>query len=197
MNPIPLASPAGDVFAYACGTCMNVRLLGESIGETDVAAQAARSLDRATRCCACRGCKAPLPAVNFGECDACAAVSQATRDAHWATWEARTRVLEAAHRAVTKDPVASDLLLLRMQQISEDEWSAGWMTGLEYILWECVIGKDGAHGLYAEQAAELTVLSQRCDGWWIWDDGARFVRLEEWRETYERTKERFRVNDAD
>lgn len=197
MNPIPLTSPAGDVFAYACGNCLNVRLLGESMGEADVAEQAARSLARATRCCTCHGCAAPLPAENFGECDACAAASQARNEARWAQYRAEDKACEAAHLAATKDAHASALLLSGMQRISENEWSAGWMSGLEYVLWEALSGKPRTHTFTAEDLTELRELSNMCDGWWVWNGGACFMRLEEWRKTYEKTKERRSVSDTD
>lgn len=189
MNPIPLASPAGDVFAYACGTCLNVRLLGETIGEADVAAQAARSLEQATNCCSCRGCRTPLPAMYFRECAACAAVSRARNEARWAACRAEDAAREAAHLEATKDARASELLLSRMQRISESEWAAGWMTGLEYVLWEALSGEPPTHQFYAEDLTELRELSEACDGWWMWNDGTCFVSLGEWRETYEKTKE--------
>jgi hypothetical protein len=84
-----------------------------------------------------------------------------------------------------------------MERISENEWSAGWMSGLEYILWEALSGEPRTHQFHAEDLTELRELSNTCDGWWVWNDGQCFMRLEEWRETYERTKERRRVNDAD
>jgi hypothetical protein len=189
VNPIPLASPAGDVFAYACGTCLNVRLLGETIGEADVAAQAARSLEQATACCTCRSCQTPLPARGFRECEACAAKSRALNEARWAVCRAEDAAREAAHLAATKDARASELLLSRMQRISENEWAAGWMTGLEYILWEALSGEPPTHQFYAEDLTELRELSDACDGWWMWNDGTCFVSLGEWREIYEKTKE--------
>jgi len=189
VNPIPLASPAGDVFAYACGTCLNVRMLGETIGEADVAAQAARSLEQATACCTCRSCQTPLPARGFRECAACAAVSRARNEARWAACRAEDAAREAAHLAATKDARASELLLSRMQRISESEWAAGWMTGLEYVLWEALSGEPPTHQFYAEDLTELRELSEACGGWWVWNDGTCFVSLGEWREIYEKTKE--------
>src|SRR4051812_26190125 len=42
----------------------------------------------------------------------------------------------SGHLAVAEDKDAAKLALLRlMEQISEDYWAAGWLSGLEYELW--------------------------------------------------------------
>jgi hypothetical protein len=82
---------------------------------------------------------------------------------------AKERAEFGASLAKSSDADIAKLLLERMEEISEDEWAAGWMMGLEFELW-----KRGDEGLER--------LSQKCGGWWIWDEAAgdrRFVTREE------------------
>ncbi len=75
-------------------------------------------------------------------------------------------------------------LLGLMTGISEEFWCAGWMSGLEYDLWEAAAGKSYGQGTISErQAMLLRLLSEECDGWWYWyqNDGPKFVRLDKWR----------------
>lgn len=58
-----------------------------------------------------------------------------------------------------------------MSHISEERWSAGWLVGLEFILWDA-LQNDGAlpgpdHRLPPEHVSELRRLSQEVGGW-IW-----------------------------
>lgn len=74
-------------------------------------------------------------------------------------------------------------LLGLMLGISEEFWCAGWMTGLEHDLWEAPAGKSYGMGTISErQATLLKLLSEECDGWWWWNDGPKFIRLDTWRE---------------
>lgn len=63
MTPIPLSSPDGPVYAYACSVCHHVSA-GASTYEPDATGPIAElvesSLEGATRCCTCVGCRAPL-----------------------------------------------------------------------------------------------------------------------------------------
>ena len=72
MNPIPLSSPDGRVYAYACGTCHHVRAGSELLGHPEATGPHERlveaSLHDAERCCACLGCN--RPGVD-GFCDDC------------------------------------------------------------------------------------------------------------------------------
>jgi len=75
-----------------------------------------------------------------------------------------------------------------MQELSEDHWCAGWVTGLEYSLWNFVTkgpGKWGFGSIDEQKVARLSRLSQTAGGWWRWDaacHGPVFVPLEAWRE---------------
>lgn len=75
-------------------------------------------------------------------------------------------------------------LLALMSGISEESWCATWMTGLERALWNARENGPGPYGqidITERQATLLRLLSEEAGGWWIWDDGERFVSLETWR----------------
>lgn len=74
-------------------------------------------------------------------------------------------------------------LLALMTGISEEFWCAGWMMGLEYSLWRVEAGtRYGQGGISERQATLLRLLSEECDGWWMWveHDGPCFIRTEQW-----------------
>ena len=81
-------------------------------------------------------------------------------------------------------------LLGLMSGISEEFWCAGWLIGLEFDLWNAAANAKYGQGAITErQVTLLRLLSEECDGWWHWRDGAdnpEFVRLNEWREIVER-----------
>lgn len=83
--------------------------------------------------------------------------------------------------------IAADLLRKLMSWISEEQWCAGWLHDIEYILWDAVVGrrKDICNPQEIEQ---LKYLSDKCGGWIIWDEQAkdeRFVPMGEWLRLYE------------
>lgn len=92
--------------------------------------------------------------------------------------------LQAAQRA----------LLVYMRHLSEDNWCAGWSTGLEFTLWDWVLRRRSS----AEPASmfeqgsipdieTLSWLAEQAGGWWHWDEAAtepRFVAPGEWMEIY-------------
>ncbi len=73
-----------------------------------------------------------------------------------------------------------------MGGISERIWCAGWLTGLEYHLWEWLVG-DGSwakRGRVTEgERRVLRVLSDLVGGWIRFDDdnGETFVPMAEWK----------------
>lgn len=73
-------------------------------------------------------------------------------------------------------------LLGLMTGLSEEHWCAGWITGLEFALWEVPAGARFGMGLVTErQSLLLKLLSEECDGWWHWqDDEAQFIRRADW-----------------
>jgi hypothetical protein len=84
-------------------------------------------------------------------------------------------------------------LLELMQDVSEEAYCAGWLDRLEFMLWEMVTGTYKHEGFgflsvsrLANEIAEMKRLSALVDGWWIWDDGNKFVSLAEWLPRFER-----------
>ncbi len=65
-----------------------------------------------------------------------------------------------------KQQITTGLLRKVMSSISEEYWCAGWLSGLEYILWDALTGrKKDICG--PEEIAELKYLSEKCGGWII------------------------------
>lgn len=76
-------------------------------------------------------------------------------------------------------------LLGVMTGLSEELFCASWLTGLEHSMWAIREGGPREFGMgqvTERQAQLLLLLSEECDGWWIWDDakGAVFIRLAAW-----------------
>jgi hypothetical protein len=76
-------------------------------------------------------------------------------------------------------------LLCLMTGISEEFWSAGWIIGLEFALWDAIQGgeREIGRGLLTErQRTLLKLLSEEANGWWIYDAeiGPSFLSLEAW-----------------
>ena len=89
---------------------------------------------------------------------------------------------------------AQRALLVYMRHLSEENWCAGWCTGLEFILWEWVLrlrgGTKPASKFERASAPDIEVLSwlaELAGGWWHWKTGLKepeFVPLNEWAEIY-------------
>lgn len=75
-------------------------------------------------------------------------------------------------------------LLGLMTGISEDCWCAGWLTGLEHSLWQAAHSDEdyefGMGVVTKRQRDLLRLLHEECGGWWVWEDGAVFIRADEW-----------------
>ena len=83
--------------------------------------------------------------------------------------------------------ITAGLLRMLMSEISEGYWCAGWLGGLEYILWDVVTGKRKDICI-PEEIEQLKYLSEKCGGWIIWDEQAikeKFVPMGEWLRLYE------------
>lgn len=78
-------------------------------------------------------------------------------------------------------------LATAMSQVSEDEYCAGWLIGLEYILWEALLGKSKLT-LNPTVHNRLVYLSELCGGWIIWEDGETYIPIKEWEELYAKYK---------
>lgn len=95
------------------------------------------------------------------------------------------------------DPPDEKLLEL-MSEISEEEFCAGWLDGLEFDLWAAVHDRDHADApvLPSADVAMLRGLSDECGGWWVhvstvgreWSAGTVpgrvFLPIDAWRELY-------------
>lgn len=99
--------------------------------------------------------------------------------------------LEEGWRNTVKEVLAE-----LMSEISEDCWCAGWLSGLEFDLWEMVQGGPRRFGMgevSEEDVQRLRVLSNECGGWIVWnmDKGdTSFVPLAEWEAIYAAETER-------
>ena len=78
-----------------------------------------------------------------------------------------------------------------MRAISEDCWYAGWMTGLEFRLWQIVQNpEDNFYGVATvskEDIQTLKEISDEISGWIAWSEkegGQVFVSMDEWLEIY-------------
>jgi hypothetical protein len=87
--------------------------------------------------------------------------------------------------------LAKAALLRLMEDISEDCWCAGWMSGLEGQLWQAVTDPESyyaKHGGIKPHIPGLRQLAEEAGGWWMWDDndadGRVFVPLEAWKERF-------------
>ena len=77
-----------------------------------------------------------------------------------------------------------------MSALSEEAYSAEWMDGLEYTLWNAVLDgpfKYGRLQITDEQITRLNELAGACGGWIVYDDvaGEVFVPQEQWQRMYE------------
>lgn len=80
---------------------------------------------------------------------------------------------------------AKERLWGKMSDISESCWCIGWMSGNEYWLWRaCELDTPQPYGMgvvEAQDIAELRLLREQANGWWIWpfdEHDPTFVTLE-------------------
>jgi hypothetical protein len=79
-----------------------------------------------------------------------------------------------------------------MKKISEDQFCAGWMGGLEYDLWRAVLQfpepyECGFGSIKEEDVVELKDLAEGLQEWAVWDDGdmhERLIPLADWRRIF-------------
>ena len=60
-----------------------------------------------------------------------------------------------------------------MSELSERAYCAGWMQGLEYALWQALLKgrlKYGHLQITQKHVGKLKELSERCEGWIVWDE---------------------------
>ena len=87
--------------------------------------------------------------------------------------------------------LAREVLLHRMKDYSEDYYCAGWLSDLEFLLWEKPAEDDESPSAQARSAmnAELRTLAGIAGGWWVYEDetqpaerGPVFIPMERWQE---------------
>ena len=88
---------------------------------------------------------------------------------------------------MTDEMTPKQELLYAMGNISEDQWRAGWCSGLEHLLWDLVTHKRETVGHMTKREAKhvgayLKELATEAGGWWAWQDGhgAAFIEIEDW-----------------
>lgn len=98
-------------------------------------------------------------------------------------------------------------------ELSELTWAAGWMGGIEWMLWQEAMYTNGpyfAKDLTPDQAEKLRRLSREAGGWIEWphendprktaNDMPQFVPLDEWKRIYaeasRKTQERVRAQNG-
>lgn len=90
-------------------------------------------------------------------------------------------------------PTLVRLLSLLMSEISEDCMCAGWEIGLEYALWDALLGKPlwgRWNSITPEQIEMLRELSHELGGWVIWNpdpnatEDTLFLPLSDWQKKY-------------
>lgn len=80
-----------------------------------------------------------------------------------------------------------------MSELSEEAYCAGWMTDLEFDLWECLTTNRNTYSRLTVtdiHRTRLRQLSDACGGWIVFDDknGESFIPLPEWIKIYDDKK---------
>lgn len=78
--------------------------------------------------------------------------------------------------------VSAALLLIKMENISEDWYCAGWMCGLEFMLWEMVTAGGAKPGMSKEECDEFLQLAHDAGGCYEFDN--KLTPLPEWEAKY-------------
>lgn len=128
-DPIPLSSPSGVLYGYACGNCHQITVGLTSVVEDGKPDPAIVESNRqyADACCRCDRCKIVKKRNWAGVCADCAPTREAEIDAlhaEYAREDAPKQVLRDAALAKAKDRDAARMLCDLMSNISEDYWSA-------------------------------------------------------------------------
>jgi len=76
-----------------------------------------------------------------------------------------------------------------MSELSEEAYSAGWMDGLEYALWNCIVNGPSEYGrlqISGNHIETLLNLSHQSNGWIFWDDELEetFVGISDWKKMF-------------
>ncbi len=193
MEPIPLTSPDGITYAYACSHCHHVAAagtIGRDYTAVEIAECARFSRDQAEWCCKCYRCGGSTVTPDFNDdrpysmCASC--WESGGREAEIervAAWQAKEAVDFAAREASLDKALDRDAAIAleeAMSWISERDYCAGWLTGLGATLWNALQNgptRFGMGDITAEDIARLRALSEKAGGWWRYDE---FVPIAEW-----------------
>lgn len=97
--------------------------------------------------------------------------------------------------------VCTEFINMKIREISEEFYSAAWMNGIEYKVWDAVI--QGGTGLVSEEDARLLkAASEAIGGWLAWSDHVNnsvFIPISEWNRmcNEENFDEKFLYEDPD
>ena len=77
-----------------------------------------------------------------------------------------------------------------MSDVSEEDWAAGWMDGLEYALWHMILNGPAYYGFKfvdEQTIQQLKHLSDQAGCWIIFDDttAEKAVSLSDWQGMFE------------
>lgn len=78
--------------------------------------------------------------------------------------------------------ICADYIRTKIREISESHYSAGWMSGIEYTVWNAT--QSPTRLLSEHEAQLLRAASEAIDGWIAWSDHVGdgvFVPMSEWR----------------
>ena len=94
-------------------------------------------------------------------------------------------VIAIAERLADTEAIrnAGDELREEMESTSEECMCAGWLYSLEHVLWDAIESGQSTWANGTIDTRHLKELSDRCGGWWVWDEttgGPRFVSLVTW-----------------
>ena len=202
-SSLPLSTPDGEILAWACGVCRRVRCAAESWGPPDATKRASLAefyREDADSCCVCRSCGKVEIGIRI-QCEPCATVERAKREAERLAREAEEVARAQAQAdtfACSLDPEAARALAKHMSNISEDCYCAGWLSGLEYSLWDFMVDGPGEWGMGEVSVSDVTrlrELSAKAGGWIVWRAGVgeTFVQLADWPALHNAEKERTRA----
>lgn len=182
--PIPLISPDGRIYAHACGVCHEVGGMPSRIRREGDAPETGpdeglieHQREMAADCCTCRKCGKVGCGISI-ECTACAAKSQAERDAkrpeQLADNARRTAIFDAA-LATALDPVAAVSLRDELEDLSESYICSSWD---EFAIEQArlyVIGGNGDDlgGVLSNYLSAIRSFAGRAGGWWAWSTEAQ------------------------
>lgn len=84
--------------------------------------------------------------------------------------------------------IVREWLAEEMSRYSKNDCCAGWQTGNEYIIWDAINNRQGWTAIiFEKRLAMMRDAAEWLGQWCIWDNGRKFIPLDEWEEMY-RTK---------